>query len=268
MILAAATLAASLVSAMAGAKGIAECADESGESAKAFVRRSFDNRDLKLYDGTRVTVAVSHSACLAHNSVNCVLVYTQTRDGSYRQVLDDYGFTDNVEASADGTVTLSSHETVEIITEATYAWNGTKYTFSPERSHRYDVAIGQGRSVARGEQERPYVVRVRFAPGTSSVVLTGSVAGGFGDSYEFDARAGQHVTIQVLSGWSKNFTFDVYQDRPGSPDARDLTSILNVPRKWSGVLPTSGTWKLDVTGTDSMDHETTSPYRLVLTIRY
>jgi len=242
---------------MRGADGIADCANESGESAEAFVQHNFDARDLTLYDRTHVTIAVSHSACLAHNAVNRVLVYVRTPGGGYRLVLDDYGFTYNIEASTDGTVTLASHETVEIIDEATYVWNGTKYVFSPERSRRYDVAIGEG---------RPYVARVEFAPGTSSAVLTGSIAGGFGDDYEFDAHAGQHVTFQVLKGSLKNLRFDVYEKLPGNQSARDLTS-LNASRTWSGILPTSGTWKLDVYGTDSMDHETKAPYSLVLTIR-
>jgi hypothetical protein len=241
---------------MTAADGIASCAAESGESAAAFVRHSFNTRDLTLYDGTRVTVAESHSACLAHNSVTRVLVYAQTRDGRYRLVLDDYGFPEQVGASTDGTVTLASHETVEIIDQATYVWNGEKYVFSPERSQRYDAGIGQG---------RPYVVRVQFASGSSSTVLKGSIAGGFGDDYEFDAHAGQRVTLQVVKGWSKSFLFDVYQVIHGGMDTRELTS-LNPARTWSAVLPTSGTWKIDVYGAGTIDHETTYPYVLVLTI--
>jgi hypothetical protein len=252
--IAAAALAASLVSAMTRAPGVAACAGESGESAAAFVRHGFDTKDLTLYDGTRVIVAESRSACLAHNAVTRVLVYARA-PGGYRLVLDDYGLPEQVGASTDGTVTLASHETVEIIDQATYVWNGKTYVLSPERSQRYDVGIGQG---------RPYVVRVRFAAGTSSTALRGSISGGFGDDYEFDAHAGQRVTIEVVKGWSKNFRFDVYQDvRAGT---RELTSPLRPARTWSAVLPTNGTWKIDVYGADTMDHETTYPYALVVTI--
>ena len=237
-------------------KGIADCANEFGESVEAFVRNNFDARDLTLHDGTHVTVAVSHSACLAHNSVERVLVYARTSSG-YRLVLDDYGFAYNVAASPDGTVTLASHETVQIIDETTYVWNGTTYVVSPERSHRYDVAIGE---------DRPYVVRVELAPGAASTVLTGSIAGGFGDDYEFDARAGQRMTVHVVKGSLKNLRFDVYQDLPGNRSARELTS-LNASPTWSGILPASGTWKLDIYGADAMDRETKVPYSLVLTIR-
>jgi hypothetical protein len=254
---AAAALAASLVSALTGAAGIADCAKESGESAAAFVRHNFDTRAITLYDQTHVTVAVSHSECLAHNAVNRVLVFARTPGGSYRLVLDDYGFTDNVEASIDGTVTLASHETVEIIDEATYVWNGTKYVISPERSHRYDVAI---------EEDRPYVTRVTFAPGASSATLAGTIAGGFGDDYEFDALAGQRVTLQILMGSSKDLRFDVYQDRPGNQGMRNLTT-LDASRTWNAILPTGGTWKVSVYGVSSMDHTTKVPYSLLLTIR-
>src|SRR5580704_6602619 len=112
MILAAATLAASLVSAMTGTAGIADCAKETGQSAEAFVRHNFDIRDLTLYDGTRVTLAVSQSPCLAHNAVNRVLAYARTPGGGYRLVLDDYGFDYNVDSSPAGTITLASHETM------------------------------------------------------------------------------------------------------------------------------------------------------------
>ncbi len=241
---------------MAAAKGIAECADESGESAAAFVRHSFDTRGLTLYDGTRVIVAESQSACLAHNAVTRILVYEQMRGGAYRLVLDDYSLPEQVRATTDGTVTLAGHETVEIIDQSTYVWNGKTYVFSPERSQRYDVSIGQG---------RPYVVRVQFAPGTSSTVLRGSITGGFGDDYEFDAFGGQRVTVQVVKGWSKDSQFDVYQVIRGGIDTKELTS-LNSARTWSGILPSSGTWNIDVYGAETMDHQTVYPYALVLTI--
>jgi hypothetical protein len=250
-------LAASLLSAVMSAAGVADCAKESGETATAYVTHGFAVRELKLYDGTRVAVAVSHDPCLAHNAVNRVLVYARMPGGGYRIALDDYGFPDNVQASSDGTVTLASHETVEIVDEATYVWNGTRYVFSPERSHRNDVAVGQ---------DRPYAERVAFARGTSFAVLAGSIAGGFGDDYEFEANAGQRVTIQMRGGFSKNLRFDVYRDRAGDRSPQELTT-LNSPRTWSAVLPASGTWKLDVYGVDTMDRETTEPYSLVLTIR-
>ena len=200
---------------------------------------------------------MSHDPCLAHNAVNRVLVYARMRGGAYRLVLDDYGFPDNVRASRDGTVTMASHETVEIVDEATYVWNGSRYVFSPERSHRYDVAVGQ---------DRPYAVRAAFARGATSAVLAGSIAGGFGDDYEFEANAGQRITIQIRGGSSKNLRFDVYRDRPGERNPQELT-LLSSSRTWSAVLPASGTWKLDVYGADRMDRETTAPYSLVLTIR-
>jgi hypothetical protein len=68
-----------------------------------------------------------------------------------------------------------------------------------------------------------------------------------------------------VKGWSKDFQFDVYQDGPGGSGTKTLTS-LNAARTWSGVLPTSGTWKIDVYGAEKMDHQTKYPYTLVLTI--
>jgi hypothetical protein len=241
---------------MTRAGGIAECATESGQSAATFVRRNFKTTALTLYDGTHVILAESLSACLARNAVTRVLVYAQT-PGGYRLVLDDYSLPEQIDASPDGTVAVAGHETVEIIDRTMWVWNGKTYVVSPERSQRYDVSIGQG---------RPDVVRVRFAPGASSTVLRGSIAGGFGDTYEFDARAGQRVTVHVVTGWSKNFQFDVYQVIRGGDDTRDLTT-LNSTSTWSAILPTSGTWNVNVSGAESMDHQMTSTYTLVLTVR-
>ena len=254
--LVASALAASLVTAIAHATGVADCANETNQSAAAFVRSSFDTHDLRLYDGTHVTVAISHSPCLAHNAVNRVLVYARKPDGTYELAFDDYGSPDTVDASSDGTVTLTSHETVEIVDEATYVWNGRTYVFSPERSQRYDVAIGEG---------RPYVVRVEFARGRSSATLSGTIAGGFGDDYEFDARAGQKVTVRIVDGSSKNVRFDVYRGRPGLESPVEL--VLGASQTWSGTLPSSGTWNLSVSGVETMAHDAKAPYSLILTIR-
>ena len=109
-------------------------------------------------------------------------------------------------------------------------------------------------------------MRVAFAGGATSAVLAGSIAGGFGDDYEFEATAGQRITIQIRGGSSKNLRFDLYRDRPGDRSPQELTS-LNSSRTWSAILPASGMWKLDVYGADTMDRETTAPYSLVLTIR-
>jgi hypothetical protein len=254
MTLAALIVAGGLATALERAAGVAACAKESSESAQSFVRRSFDVRKLTLYDGTRVAIAVSHSPCLAHNSVNRVLAYADTGPG-WRNVLDDYGFDYNVAASGDGTVTLDSHETVDVVDEATYVWNGARYLLSRERSHRYDVAL---------DSRRPYVARVRFARGASSAVLSGRVARGFGDDYEFDASAGQRVTIRILKGSSKLLRFNLYQDRPSAVSPTELTLSASPP--WNAALPESGTWKLDVYGAPAMDDRTASPYALVLTI--
>ena len=250
-------LAASLLSAVMSAAGVADCAKESGETATAYVTHGFAVRELKLYDGTRVAVAVSHDPCLAHNAVNRVLVYARMWRSGIVSCSTNDGLSDNVEASSDGDATLASHETVEIVDEATYVWNGTRYVFSPERSHRNDVAVGQ---------DRPYAERVAFARATSFAVLAGSIAGGFGDDYEFEANAGQRVTIQMRGGFSKNLRFDVYRDRAGDRSPQELTTLkfpAHLERRSAGER----TWKLDVYGVDTMDRETTEPYSLVLTIR-
>jgi len=245
----AAALSAALLGLMESDQQIAQCASETETTASAFVRKSFDFKQVKLYDGTRVTVAVANSACLAHNAVARVMIYAQTSSG-YRLVLDDYSLPERVDVSAGGTATLASHESVTVVDQAAYVWNGKNYVFSPYRSTRYDVQIAQS---------RPYAIAVRFAPGTSATTLSGTVAGEFGDTYYFQARAGQRVAIALTRGARGGLTFSLFHESTElGPEGSRATT-------WTGTLPATGTYSLDVFGQPSDDPKIV-PYALTLTL--
>lgn len=250
MIVAAAALSASLVALMSADAQIADCARASDVSPATFVRQGFDFKDVRLPGGTPATVAVSTSGCLAHNAVARVMIYARTPHG-YRLVLDDYSLPEAVDVGPDGTVTLASHETVEIVDQAAYAWNGTGFVFAPYRSTRYDVALGES---------RPYERPLAFAPGASSATRSGSVFGLFGDTYTFTARAGQRVTVKLLHGDAG--AIDVTIDDAGTEQLERVDE-----RTWSGVLHRSGRFTLDVYGKTAPEGAVKVPYTVSIAIR-
>lgn len=129
-------------------------------------------------------------------------------------------------------------------------WNGKTYAFAPEQSHVYDISV---------EQRRPYQVTDRFAAGTSSAEMRGTFAENLGNTYVFVAKSGQRATVELLEhrghtpGMALSFGNHTVADLDGS--------------RWSGVLPFSGTYSLDVFGFDLPDHSTLVPYTFRLTIR-
>lgn len=241
-----------LVAALMHNKDVAGCAGQASDTPQKYVTRSFLLSEVTLRSGEHMTVAQAQDPCLAHNSVNRVLIFEHTASG-YRSVLDDYTLPGQADVSDDGTVTFASHESMMVIFEATYVWNGKTYVFSGPRSHRYDVAIGQRRLAE---------VPVRFAPGTFATTLSGTVAFNFGDDYDFDARAGQRVTIDASKTAGHHASVSLYY----GDDTSSIAELFDT-YTWSGVLSKTGTYHLLVDGTNEHDEGHMYPYEIRLTIR-
>jgi hypothetical protein len=129
----------------------------------------------------------------------------------------------------------------------------TDETIDAYRRGRYDtVAVYR----VRGDTgaRKPDARLVRFAPGTSSARLHGSVAAGWYDDYTFAAARGQHLTIDaVQSGSPPSITLFV----PGGNGTVELR-----PRR-PLVLERSGTYRLHVDGVEERE----TSYALTLAIR-
>ena len=97
-------------------------------------------------------------------------------------------------------------------------------------------------------------MRVRFAPGSSSTTIGGSVARGRIDRYLFDARAGQQLTLLLSPGGNAKFILRHLDD--GGSFLSDET------RSWSGSLTTTGTYAVDVSTSDMK-----ADYKLFIAIR-
>jgi len=199
-----------------------------------------------------MTVAIATDPCLGLGQSTRIFIYERTA-GGYRRVLDDVTLPSLADISPDGTVTLPTHESIDVIFEATYVWNGTKYAFSGPRSHRYDVGL---------DQRRPYELPVRFAPGTSATTLSGSVAYTFGDDYVFQARAGQTVTIELTKHSGRRPFISLYY----GDEISSLAELFDTDR-WSGQLLKTGTYNLLISGQEESDETRLSTYTIRLAIR-
>jgi hypothetical protein len=83
--------------------------------------------------------------------------------------------------------------------------------------------------------------RIRFARGRSTAVLKDAVVRGTIDHYLLRASAGQTMTVRITS-LEDNAVFEVFA--PGSG-----RSISGNGTEWSGELPSSGDYVIDVSGT-------------------
>jgi hypothetical protein len=238
-------LDAALVAALMQDKELRTCIDDMGAKPAAYLASSWEFRRVALRSGERMIVAIAKTGCLVSQN-SALRVYRETGT-AYRLVLSDNALPETVDASSDGTISSAAHDTIDTIVEPVYVWNGSKYVFAPERSHVYDVSV---------EQRRPYQIPVRFASGASSTMLRGTFAENFGNTYVFIAKAGQRATIDLLGR------------RPGIVlSFGDREIALPEGNRWSGKLPFSGTYSLDVFGLNLPDHRTLLPYAVRLTIQ-
>lgn len=94
---------------------------------------------------------------------------------------------------------------------------------------------------------------VKFAPGSRGTVIYGAVIRGERDRYYLGASAGQTMCVSLKSVES-NAVFDVY-----APGGKTLASGST---RWSGVLPRSGKYAIEIGGTRG-----NASYNLSVTIR-
>ena len=107
-------------------------------------------------------------------------------------------------------------------------------------------------------------IRVKFAPGRTTVILKGKTTGGPSESggmdpiaYKLRARKGQKMTLHLVSA-KKNAVFGVYL--PGM----DLLEGAQNVTDWSGPLPQTGDYEIMVF---PEDETTNTTFTLEITIR-
>lgn len=232
-------------------KDVSACAREADLASTAYVSHALALKDVTLRGGQQMTVATSTDGCLSVGQSARIMIFAKT-PGGYRRVLKAMTLPDSWHVDADGAAMLPTHESMDVIFEATYVWNGTSYAFAPLRSHRYDVGLGE---------RKPYEIPLRPVRGTPTTI-SGTVAYTFGDDYAFTARAGETITIELIdhSGPAPLVALD------RNDDISSLAELDGAGR-WSGRLAKSGTYYLRISGTNESDAQRRSRYTLRLTVR-
>ena len=100
--------------------------------------------------------------------------------------------------------------------------------------------------------------RVRFARGRTTVVLKNSVVRGTRDRYTLGARAGQQMSVHITSV-EKNAVFIIYTPAGGTLEGAGEGQDTS---DWSGELPQSGDYVIEVGGTRG-----NATYTLKVTVR-
>jgi hypothetical protein len=239
-----------LVTAVLRDKAVNTCAAQSGKSAQGYAHAAFDLRHVRLRTGEQMIVATATDPCLALGQSTRIMIF-RVGPQRYTRVLSSVTLPGLAHIDPNGTVTLPTHESMEVIFEATYVWNGMNYTFAPLRSHRYDVALAE---------RRPDEIPVRLARGTTTT-LSGTVAYNFGNDYVFDAVAGESLTIELKDTGMRPAVALYYEN--------EFSSVvdLDARRSWSGTLRRSGSYHLLVSGADESAARKPSRYHIRLSTR-
>jgi hypothetical protein len=232
-------------------KDVSACARESGSPPAVYVSRALELKGVTLRSGPHMTVAASNDGCLAVGQSARIMIFEKTPEG-YRRVLKSVTLEDAWHVNADGTAVLPTHESMDVIFEATYVWNGAEYAFAPLKSHRFDVGL---------DERRPYQAPLQIIRGRPTTI-SGTVAYDFGDDYVFTANAGATLTIELINHGEPAPL--VVLDRND-----DVSSVAELGKagRWSGKLRKSGAYHLRISGTNQSDAQQRSRYTLRLTIR-
>jgi hypothetical protein len=212
----------------------------------ASIVRAASIRPLSATAPRNVVLASVGGSCICGN-VNCPYYVLQLGpDGASRVLLSTYAF--DVHGFGDARplpqLRESAHDSALVTVETIDAFIGGRYV--PLSSTRVRGDTGERKADA---------IPIRFAPGTSSAVLTGHVSAGWYDEYAITAARGQHLTIEAPNVPAAT-TFGLIP-RNGSGTPIDLTPGV------AAVLPASGSYLLMV-DTDSESRQT---YRATVMIR-
>jgi hypothetical protein len=221
------TVPAALADALLRDPDVAPCAESAhAASNAAYASANFRLSTVTLRSGPRMTVVEGGGTCVCGN-VNCkVVVFERERD-AYRPVLSGYAIRSDVRP--DGTAVITSHDSAAVAYRSTYRWNGKLY-----------AAVKTEMVYVANNVAKPASRRVKFAPGASWVLSGNRIALGFEDRFDFEAAAGQMVTLKLVKHDANFGSFSVL---------RDATTIARAARGSLDVkLPASGTYHIVVEG--------------------
>ena len=113
------------------------------------------------------------------------------------------------------------------------------------------------------------VRKVVFAKGSSQAVVAGRLPRSFADyhAYTLKIRKGQTLSISLETA-NKDAYVAVYETRILGPDEDAILANDEHSRSWSGPVPVTSTYSVQVYGSSSIDHPSSeSPYKLTISVR-
>jgi hypothetical protein len=112
------------------------------------------------------------------------------------------------------------------------------------------------------------VKRVVFSKGSSEAVLTGRLPRSFADyhAYTLKIRRGQKLTIDLETSEQDAYVA-VYETQVLEPDEDAILGNDKHSRSWTGTVPVTSTYSVQVYGSSSVDHSSSAaPYRLTISV--
>lgn len=112
--------------------------------------------------------------------------------------------------------------------------------------------------------------RVVFPRGKDSVTLSGKLPRKYADYYYYlvRARKGQTLTVSLDSA-DPGAHLAIYETKKLGPDEDTILAPTDHPREWSGELPITSDYSIQVYGVREVDDKSAKglPYTITITIR-
>jgi hypothetical protein len=202
--------------ALATNREIVLCAQEQKMPPLTYARRLY-SKNVTLADGT--SIVTFEGGCEDGNDNDAIYIFGARGSQPYKLVSKEFGFLEKL--APDGTLVLMSNPGgTNVRYHDTERWNGATFT------HASSIMVWMNTG-----ESKPASVPFAFAAGASSATVSGTVRRDFPDVYQFDARAGQTLSVDVRprSGRIGRLAIEV----AGGSDVITFGRALS----WHGKLP-------------------------------
>ena len=182
--------------------------------------------------------------------MNCSQWVYRAHDTTFELLLEAEGYVLSEAATLHNgyrDLNTTSRNNAAIVDHVSYAFNGKRYEQSSSTIENLDT-----------HETKLTQQRIRFAKGTSSATVNGSAAPAFPDSWVFEAKRGQTLTLELqrVNGGASTFTIV-------GPSANGDHVLADLQTKWSGNLPSDGKYTILV----DAKGDTRAKYALTVGIR-
>lgn len=110
--------------------------------------------------------------------------------------------------------------------------------------------------------------RVVFAKGKNSATYAHKLPSRYADydAYVLRAKKGQTLTVKLLAD-DPNAYISIYEIKVLGPDEDSVIGDVEYPREWSGKLPITSEYSVQVYGPRSIDGRARGSYTIEITVR-